>query len=158
MAGVEELKTKLRAAIEAVLDEDEPDNPVFRVSKAQVMRDVVAGQPQQYVLERLDRLQQTVSTLVKRVLVSRMPTAAPESPFSLAFTLTPPVSSDNAGEMHKVFRAAVPGIKNSAVRHDETCSRVTLRAEAPIDKNAIAAAASAQGWNVEFVDGSEKKT
>jgi hypothetical protein len=63
MAGVEELKPKIKSAVEAALAETEPDNPVYRVSKAQVMRQAVESQPQQYILDRLEALQRTVANI-----------------------------------------------------------------------------------------------
>ena len=124
MAGVEELKTKLRAAIEAALNEEEPDNPVYRISKARVMREVVVGKPQQYVLERLDRLQQTVSGLSARILPGRrIPQAdSTPAPHTLNFKLTSGLSRGVPRNMHDVFRNAVPTVTGSSARSDDTTS------------------------------------
>src|SRR5205807_3200157 len=99
MAGVEELKPRLKVAIEAALKEDEPDNPVFRVSKAQVMRRVVAGEPQQYVLDRLEAMQHAISELAANVLAPRSPTVKRPEPFvyQTTFEITP-IEEKKVGE------------------------------------------------------------
>ena len=54
MAGVEELKPALRASVEAALRETEPDNPVYRVAQAKVMREVAPRtDAEEYILSRL---------------------------------------------------------------------------------------------------------
>lgn len=91
MAGVEELKPKLKASIEAALEETEPDNPVFRVTKDRVMREAVAGEPQKYVLDRLDGLQRTVSLLSTRLAAGPAETPAPQDdlrPHTFDFTIS----------------------------------------------------------------------
>jgi hypothetical protein len=83
MAGVEELKPKLKASIEAALGESEPDNPVFRVTKDRVMREAVAGEPQKYVLDRLDSLQRIVSQMSTRLAAGPLETKGPaDDPYS----------------------------------------------------------------------------
>jgi hypothetical protein len=90
MAGVEELKPKLKASINAALEETEPDNPVFRVTKDRVMREAVAGEPQKYVLDRLDDLQRMVSQLSTRSAGGPLETSGPgeSSLFTFTFTIT----------------------------------------------------------------------
>ncbi|HKP04989.1 MAG TPA: hypothetical protein VJU77_16675 [Chthoniobacterales bacterium] len=77
MAGAEELKPKLKLSIEAALGESEPDNPVFRVTKDRVMREAVAGEPQKYVLDRLDGLQRLVSQMSTRLAAGPLETKGP---------------------------------------------------------------------------------
>jgi hypothetical protein len=161
MAGVEELKTKLKSAIEAALNEKEPDNPVFRVSKARVMRDVVAGQPQQYFLERLDRLQQSVSDLTRRVLPIRRPiTIVPSAtPRSLRFTMEKGPSGKDIPNLFQTLRDAVPNILGGTQRSEGAGRRrVQLLATPPIDSEAIAAVVAAYGWTIEFSDGAEPES
>ena len=57
--GAEDLRKLLRKTVEAALADQEPDNPVYRVARAAVMREqsVEAGEPWQYVIERLDRME-----------------------------------------------------------------------------------------------------
>lgn len=67
MMGVEELRPELITMVRRAMEED-PDNPVYRVAEAKVMRDVsvedqdVGG----YILERLDRLEVTIGRLAER--------------------------------------------------------------------------------------------
>lgn len=62
MAGTRELREKLRSALEEALRESEPDNPVYRVAKAKVMKEVAASDDtQRYILERLERIEMAVA-------------------------------------------------------------------------------------------------
>lgn len=57
MAGVEILKPKLTKAIKEALEENEPDNPIYRVVSDSIMREVTAkDDAQSYVLKRLDEI------------------------------------------------------------------------------------------------------
>jgi hypothetical protein len=64
MAGVEELKPRLKTHVEAALTEKEPDNPVYRVTKGQVMREATASDPMKYMLARFDDLERNVETML----------------------------------------------------------------------------------------------
>jgi nucleoside 2-deoxyribosyltransferase len=57
MAGVPELASKLKAMALLAVDDDQPDNPIYRGAKALVMRDVVATDADEFILERLDRIE-----------------------------------------------------------------------------------------------------
>lgn len=53
--GAEDLKPRLRKAVQEAVTEREPDNPIYRVATAAVMRDVKPfDDTQQYILKRLD--------------------------------------------------------------------------------------------------------
>ena len=58
MHGVEDLKPELKKTVEAAVADVEPDNPVYRVVKENVMRAVVApkGGTEEYILHRLESL------------------------------------------------------------------------------------------------------
>jgi nucleoside 2-deoxyribosyltransferase len=57
MAGVELLKPKLSKAIKEASEENEPDNPIYRVVSDSIMREVaVKGDAQSYILSRLDEI------------------------------------------------------------------------------------------------------
>jgi hypothetical protein len=61
MAGAEELKPLLQRAIGAALDDTDVDNPIYRVVKENIIRgNVPAGDPSQYILDRLDQLTEAV--------------------------------------------------------------------------------------------------
>jgi len=62
IAGVQEIAKHLKSSVAAAMDGTEPDNPVYRAAKSQVMREVT-GQDDisKYILERLDRIESRVS-------------------------------------------------------------------------------------------------
>jgi hypothetical protein len=67
MAGVGELRERLRAAAAEAVKETEPDNPVYRVAEARVMKEVVAkGGTEEFILERLAEIERGISKLSLR--------------------------------------------------------------------------------------------
>lgn len=60
MAGVMDLRPRLKGAVEAAMSEAEPDNPVYRTRQNMVMRDVAADDFQRYVVDALTKLEDTV--------------------------------------------------------------------------------------------------
>lgn len=57
MAGVETLKPKLLNAIKEAVEEAEPDNPIYRVIRDSIMREITAkDDSQSYMLRRLDEI------------------------------------------------------------------------------------------------------
>jgi hypothetical protein len=76
MTGVVELRSALIAAVKAAC-EDPPDNPVLRARQGSVVRrSVPAKDPQQYVLDRLDALEDGVNRIAESVRLA----VSPESP------------------------------------------------------------------------------
>jgi hypothetical protein len=66
MTGVEEVRPLFRAMVDAAMRDQTPNNPIYRVRQAGVMRDVAAGTPQQYVVDQLDAIQQQLASLITR--------------------------------------------------------------------------------------------
>lgn len=65
MAGVEDLRPRLRQTVQKALADKEPDNPIYRVIRTNVIKDVKApDDTQSYILERLDMLQSMVGRLM----------------------------------------------------------------------------------------------
>jgi hypothetical protein len=60
--GQKSLRANIEAAIDAALTESEPDNPVYRVQKAAVMRAATTSEPETYIIQRLDRLEALINT------------------------------------------------------------------------------------------------
>lgn len=70
MKGVGELREQLRTAARVAVDEESPDNPVYRVAQGSVMKEVTEGDPSHYLLERLDQIE---SRLVRLDYKARRP-------------------------------------------------------------------------------------
>jgi hypothetical protein len=65
MAGVPELASRLRVMAAAAVDDEQPDNPIYRGAKALVMREVVATDTDRFVLDRLDRMESLLSNALR---------------------------------------------------------------------------------------------
>jgi hypothetical protein len=63
MTGVEEVRPVFKAMVEAAMRDQTPDNPIYRVRQAGIMRDVAAGTPQQYIVDQLDAIRQQLTSL-----------------------------------------------------------------------------------------------
>jgi hypothetical protein len=58
MRGVQDLKPRLKSAVEAAVGEREPDNPVYRAKQMNIMKQVTGGNDvQRFILERLDQIE-----------------------------------------------------------------------------------------------------
>ena len=71
MAGVTELTPSLRIAAQTAMEEEKPDNPVYRAAQARVMQEVAQTDVQQYILESLSELRDSMGALEAEV--SRQP-------------------------------------------------------------------------------------
>ncbi len=92
MQGVLELQPKLRAAILTTVAEKEPDNPIYRVSKAKIIKESVGtNNTESYIIERLDTIDDTLEKL-SRQTSSRLPgeikNAIPSQEIYVPFTFT----------------------------------------------------------------------
>jgi len=68
MAGVEELKPRLKETVEKAVEDKEPDNPIYRVVTSTIMKEATAtGDAEKYMLERLDGIQSQIASLAHRV-------------------------------------------------------------------------------------------
>ncbi len=63
MAGVKDLSVRLRNAAEEALEDQAPDNPIYRAIQGAVMRDVEPRDAQGYVIERLDQLEHLIRSV-----------------------------------------------------------------------------------------------
>jgi hypothetical protein len=63
MAGCEELKPKLTEMIKKAIEDKEPDNPIYRVAKENLMKQQIkTGDVQEYILSRLDRIESSINS------------------------------------------------------------------------------------------------
>src|SRR5215207_2795514 len=70
MAGVTELAPKLRSAVQAAMQDTEPDNPIYRAAEAKVMRDVAQNDFQRYTLDILNKVRDSIAELESRSPIS----------------------------------------------------------------------------------------
>ena len=71
MAGVQELKPRLKAAIQEAETETEPDNPIYRVVESTVMREVIKTEPDKYLIDKVEQLSDLVSHLISNSTVTK---------------------------------------------------------------------------------------
>jgi hypothetical protein len=77
MAGVEDLKPRLRHAVQGALKEGSVDNPVYRAATQHVMKEVAAGNDvQKFILERVERIEEGLSRLNRSLTSLSRPTRA----------------------------------------------------------------------------------
>jgi len=64
MAGTEDLKPLLKQMCEKAIADESPDNPVYRVVKSSIMKEVVKNDNvQQYIIDKLDMIGSQISQL-----------------------------------------------------------------------------------------------
>jgi hypothetical protein len=68
MQGVLDLGPRLRNAIESTIIEGEPDNPIYRVSKARIIKQIVGhNNTESFIISKLDELTDAVSDINRRI-------------------------------------------------------------------------------------------
>jgi hypothetical protein len=75
MTGVEEVRPAFKAMVEAAMRDQAPDNPIYRVRQAGVMREVAANAPERYIIDQLEAIRQQLASL------ATAPSRAPQAPF-----------------------------------------------------------------------------
>ena len=82
MAGVEELRLKLKSTIQKAIEDKESDNPIYRVIKAKVIKDVAApDDTQKYMLDRLEMLTSQIGKLLSEGIPNERVYGRPAEPF-----------------------------------------------------------------------------
>ena len=80
MHGVVDLRPKLKEAVLSAMDEKEPDNPVYRAAKTAIMKDVVIGDEEKYVIARIDGLE----AMMRKFFTSIVPELVKEARFGIS--------------------------------------------------------------------------
>ena len=109
MHGTVELRPKLHRAIESALSEEEPDNPVYRVSQARVMREVTSGDDaQSFLLRKLDYIESAVNEL-------RRSTPTVPEPRSLPYRYSVYIRGERleARASQRALRTVIPGVERA---------------------------------------------
>ena len=60
MQGTEDLKPQLKTMVLAALEDEEPDNPIYRAVTASIMKEVVKESADQYMIEQIDELKKLI--------------------------------------------------------------------------------------------------
>ncbi|HEX8266569.1 MAG TPA: hypothetical protein VF596_14280 [Pyrinomonadaceae bacterium] len=128
--GVIELREALNRAVAEALAESEPDNPIYRVAEAKVMREVVAkNNTEEYLLERLENIERAVNRL--------------EIPKS-SFIFNPVVSGLHPPQISDTYR-----VRFDQISKDEMLSlRKSIRDRFPV--NRMATSVESDGLNISF--------
>jgi hypothetical protein len=72
MAGAVELRSSIQETAIAAMQDLKPDNPIYRVAEAQVMREVVAqSKTDVYLLDRLQAIESSVNLVLRRLATQR---------------------------------------------------------------------------------------
>ncbi len=109
MHGTVDLKPRLSAAIESAMGEVEPDNPVFRVAQAKVMREVSQGDDAQtFLLKKLDYIESSINELRQRNKSADQPRS-----FPYRYSVYVRGEREAAQMALKQLRLAIPGVEKS---------------------------------------------
>jgi hypothetical protein len=88
MAGVEELRTKIKNSIVAALNDKHPDNPIYRVAQSMLIKESLETKTSdQYIIERLDVIEAALTNISRKDSDKRIRTKMPvEYSFKLSGT------------------------------------------------------------------------
>lgn len=111
MHGAVDLKPRLRIAIESALGEAEPDNPVYRVAQAKVMREVTqTDDAQSFLLKKLDYIESSITELRNKTNVRNEPTSMP-----YRYVLILSGEKEAIRELMRIIRTTIPGIERTLI-------------------------------------------
>jgi hypothetical protein len=114
MAGVQELRPLLETTIQEALKEAEPDNPIYRVIKDKVIRDVTVRDTEKYILSRLDQIESAVSRI--RPTPARITSKESKDIYGYRFELQG--DGDIAHEFYRRVKELAPFHSGSYTRTD----------------------------------------
>lgn len=107
MHGAVDLKPRLRIAIESALSEQEPDNPVYRVAQAKVMREVTQpDDAQSFLLKKLDYIESSITELRNKTSLRNESAAMP-----YRYILVLSAEKEAVKDFMRVVRSTIPGVE-----------------------------------------------
>lgn len=92
MNGALELKSKLKKSVVEAMQESEPDNPIYRVIKSQIIQEVVSAKSddvQSYILNRLEEMSLQMNRIYSRVRNTNDDFDLRSKPLSVEITIQP---------------------------------------------------------------------
>ncbi|WP_257148083.1 hypothetical protein [Bacillus thuringiensis] len=73
MKGVIELQSNFKSMVDQAIDDEEPDNPIYRVIESNtIMKDVKESDPSKYMLDRMESLEKNFSDLITSLKTSEL--------------------------------------------------------------------------------------
>jgi hypothetical protein len=127
MHGTVELRPKLHRAIESALNEEEPDNPVYRVSQARVMREAAQGDDaQSFLLKKLDYIESAVNELRRS-----SPPVPEQKPIPYKYSVYVRGERQEARAAQRQLRNVLPGIERSLLLGGLVTAEMRERGESP---------------------------
>jgi len=145
MAGAIELKTTLRAAVDASANEEEPDNPIYRDITARIMKDVTAPEgTDRYILEKLESLEAAVNRAVSREQPARRRSGKPTHIYGIHFH----GSRDEANEMVERVSEMFDASHHQIIQHDTEDFTVTFASTSAQIRGEMIAVAGELGLQV----------
>jgi hypothetical protein len=120
MLGVEELKPKLEAAIEAAIGAKKVDNPIYRVVTNNIIREDVADDDSQlHVLDRLDEINSKLNRLKNTDSQKYGPLSRPKAMFLNSVTIGVFMKDDEIPETVDIIKEATRIFYNSFSYSDQ---------------------------------------
>lgn len=127
MHGTVDLRPRLVAAIDSAMSEDEPDNPVFRVAQARVMREASQGDDAQtFLLKKLDYIESSINELRHRASPGEEP-----KPFPYRYVVLINGEREDARAATKHLRSTIPGVEKALLMPSFISAQMREKGEQP---------------------------
>jgi hypothetical protein len=152
MAGVEELKPRLAEAVTAVLQAGDVTNPIYRVIAATVVhQDPATSKVEQFILDRLELIDERLMMLAKRQ--AEAPTRAPASETGLHHMRLKGDANDIDRFMHEVRQGRFGGQVTQFQRYGAQDAAANIVANGMLDLSKLfeTAAEFRLSVNIQFI-------